>query len=451
MNILDLIGNTPVIKLRGFDTGLCEIFIKLESQNPGGSIKDRIALSMIRRAEARGDIKPGATLVEATAGNTGLGLALVASQLGYKLILVIPDKMSREKVRHLQAMGAEIVTTRSDVQKGHPDYYHDRAQALAASIPGSYYVNQFGNTDNPLAHQEGTGPEIWKQMEGKLDAIVCGVGSGGTITGLNNFFINVAPNLELVLADPVGSILAHYIKTGEVLKESGSWVVEGIGEDFLPSILDLSRVRSAYSISDQDSLDTARELLKTNGIMAGSSSGTLLAAALRYAREQKVAKRILTFACDSGNKYLSKQFNNVWMKEQGFLKSPKYGDIRDMVATTFDSSSLTYVKPDETLMIAFQRMKSEDVSQLPVLDQSKVVGIIDGSDILPSVYSDRHNFKKLVKEVMVTKLEVLEHTDSVSKVVDLLQRGYVPIVTVDQKFYGFITRTDLLNYLKSSL
>ncbi len=173
MNILDLIGNTPVIKLRGFETGLCEVFIKLESQNPGGSIKDRIALSMIRRAEARGDIKPGTTLVEATAGNTGLGLALVASQLGYKLILVIPDKMSREKVRHLQAMGAEIVSTRSDVQKGHPDYYHDRAQALAASIPGSYYVNQFGNTDNPLAHQEGTGPEIWKQMEGNLDAIVC--------------------------------------------------------------------------------------------------------------------------------------------------------------------------------------------------------------------------------------------------------------------------------------
>ena len=450
-NILELIGNTPVVKLRGFDTGLCEIYIKLESQNPGGSIKDRIALSMIREAEARGDIKPGATLIEATAGNTGLGLALVAAQLGYKLILVIPDKMSREKVRHLQAMGAEIVHTRSDVGKGHPDYYHDRAQALANSIPGSYYINQFGNLDNPKAHEQGTAPEIWKQMNGKLDAIVCGVGSGGTITGLSRYFSKVAPELQLVLADPQGSILDHYIKTGEVLKTSGSWLVEGIGEDYLPEIIDLSRVKHSYTISDRESVMTARELLRTNGIMAGSSSGTLLAAALRYAREQKEKKVILTFACDSGNKYLSKQFSNAWMKEQGFLEDTKLGDLRDLVAAPFNSSLVTSVKSDETLGIAFQRMKTDDLSQLPVLESGKVVGMIADTDILLSVYKDRKNFHAPVSSVMITNLVVVESSEPVERLLELLQQGLTPIVTNQGSYYGFVTRTDLINYLKSKI
>ena len=228
--VLALIGNTPLVRVTRFDTGICTLFLKLESQNPGGSIKDRIGVSMIESAERDGRLKPGGTVVEATAGNTGLGLALVARAKGYRVVLVVPDKMSSEKVLHLKAMGAEVHTTRSDVGKGHPDYYQDRAAALVREIPGAFYANQFGNPDNPRAHEEGTGPEIWAQMEHDVDAIVVGVGSCGTLTGLTRFFRRTQPALAFVLADPVGSILAEYTRSG-VVGEAGSWAVEGIGED----------------------------------------------------------------------------------------------------------------------------------------------------------------------------------------------------------------------------
>jgi cystathionine beta-synthase len=254
--VLALIGNTPVVRLESFDTGPCELFVKLENQNPGGSIKDRIGLAMIEAAEASGAIGPGGTLVEATAGNTGLALALVARRKGYHLILVIPDKMSQEKVLHLRALGAEVHMTRSDVAKGHPEYYQDLAQRIAAES-GGFYVNQFGNPANPHAHEMTTGPELWTQMDGRLDAVVCGVGSGGTITGLSRFFARQAPHVEMVLADPAGSVLAGYVATGTV-GEAGSWLVEGIGEDFIPPIVDLSRVRHAYTIPDEESFLTAR-------------------------------------------------------------------------------------------------------------------------------------------------------------------------------------------------
>ena len=241
-SVLDLIGNTPVVSINHMDTGPCSLYIKMESMNPGGSIKDRIGLKMIEDAEKAGLISPGATLVEGTAGNTGLGLALVAAQKGYKLILVIPDKMSREKISNLKAMGATVVLTRSDVPKGHPAYYQDLAQSMADEIEGAFFINQFGNPSNPKTHAEITGPEIWSQMEQDLDALVIGVGSSGTATGLSNYFSKVAPDMEIVLADPEGSILAQYINDGILSDESGSWLVEGIGEDFIPSISDFSHV-----------------------------------------------------------------------------------------------------------------------------------------------------------------------------------------------------------------
>src|SRR5690606_3637746 len=287
-SVLELVGDTPIVQARNLDTGPCTLFLKLESQNPGGSIKDRIGLSMIEAAEKRGDIRPGDTLVEGTAGNTGIGLALIAQQKGYKLILVVPDKMSREKIFNLKAMGAEVVLTRSDVAKGHPQYYQDMAERIARETPGAYFINQFGNPDNPAAHEFGTGPEILEQMRevGGLDAIVFGCGSSGTMTGLSRCFAQHAPRTELVLADPVGSILEEYINRGTLSEKSGSWMVEGIGEDFLPPISDFSRVKKAYAISDRESFLTARELLEKEGILGGSSTGTLLAAALKYCREQ---------------------------------------------------------------------------------------------------------------------------------------------------------------------
>lgn len=317
-NILDLIGNTPLVKLQHFDTGVCELFLKLECQNPAGSIKDRIALEIIQEAEKNHQLKPGGTLVEATAGNTGLGLALIAAWKHYPLVVVMPDKMSSEKMAHLRALGAEVVITRSDVTKEHPDYYQNIAERLAKDIPNAFYVNQFANPANPSAHEKTTGPEIWQQTQGKIDALVVGVGSGGTLTGTGRYLRKQNPALEIILADPEGSILAHFFKTKE-LKTAGSWLVEGIGEDFVPENCDLSLVSDAIVVSDKEAFACLRMLLKREGILAGSSSGTLLHAALTYCRAQKTPKRVVTFVCDTGNKYLSKAFNPKWLEEHSLL------------------------------------------------------------------------------------------------------------------------------------
>lgn len=447
-SVLDLIGNTPVVRINHLDTGLCSLYIKLESQNPGGSIKDRIGLKMIEDAEKAGLIKPGATLVEGTAGNTGLGLALVAAQKGYQLVLVIPDKMSREKISNLKAMGARVVLTRSDVAKGHPEYYQDLARTMAEEIDGAFFINQFGNPSNPNAHEEVTGPEIWEQMGQDLDAIVLGVGSSGTVTGLSHFFKTAAPDLELVLADPVGSILAKYINEGVLTEKSSSWLVEGIGEDFLPTISDFTRVSKAYAISDRESMLTGRELLMKEGILAGSSTGTLMAAALKYCQEQTEPKKVLTLAADTGNRYLSKMYNDFWMRDQGFIQSQQHGDLRDLIARPFESNDTITVGPDEPLANAYSRMKLYDVSQLPVIENRDIVGFIDESDILLAVANSDDCFDKPVSSAMVTELSSVDVTDSVDDLMPIFSKDYVAIVKDGGRFLGLITRVDLLNYLR---
>jgi len=447
--ILGLIGNTPLVKVESFDTGSCELWLKLENHNPGGSIKDRIGLAMIEAAEKSGHLTPGATLVEATAGNTGLGLALVAARKGYRLVLVIPDKMSQEKIFHLRALGAEVRMTRSDVAKGHPDYYQDTAERLAKEL-GGYYINQFGNPANPLAHETTTGPELYRQTGGKLDAVVCGVGSGGTLTGLSRYFERAAPNVDMVLADPAGSVLARYVETG-TLGEAGSWLVEGIGEDFIPSICDLSRVRTAYTIPDEESLLTARALLKNEGILAGSSSGTLLAAALRYCREQRTPKKVVTFVCDSGNKYLSKMFNDFWMRDQGFLRGEPKGDLRDLIARSHEKGSVVAVAPGDTLLVAHSRMKLYDVSQLPVIEDGRIVGILDDTDVLFAVSRDEAAFKRPAREFMTGNLRTVQPDASIESLLDLFRNGMVAIVCEKDRFLGLVTRIDVTNALRRSL
>jgi cystathionine beta-synthase len=419
----------------------------LECQNPGGSIKDRIGRSMIAAAEEEGKLGPGQRrLVEATAGNTGLGLALVAARKGYQLTLVIPDKMSREKVVHLKALGAEVVITRSDVEKGHPDYYQEMAERIARE-QGGFYVNQFGNPANPLAHERTTGPEILAALDGRIDAMVCGVGSGGTITGLSRFFGRTAPECEMVLADPAGSVLAGYVETGKIGK-AGSWLVEGIGEDFIPPIADLSRVRKAYTVTDQESLQTARDLLKLEGVLAGSSSGTLLAAALRYCREQSAPKRVVTLVCDSGNKYLSKQFDDSWMSDAGFGSHAATGDLRDVVGRWFAEGSVVTVQPGDTLSVAFSRMKLHGVSQLPVVEGERIVGIVDESDLLSATLADGDRFRDAVRDHMTTRLETVSPATPLASLLPLLNAGLVPIVVDGDAFVGLVTRTDLLNHLR---
>jgi cystathionine beta-synthase len=450
-SVLGLIGGTPVVELTKFDTGPCRLFVKLESQNPGGSIKDRIALSMIEAAEQDGSLKPGGTIVEATAGNTGLGLAQVGIMKGYRLILVVPDKMSREKIQHLRALGAEVRLTRSDVGKGHPEYYQDMAARITAEMAGAFFVNQFANPANPYAHEHTTGPEVWDQLGHDVDAIVVGVGSGGTLTGLGRFFRKASPTTEMVLADPVGSILAPYVKTGAMV-EAGSWAVEGIGEDFIPPNCDLSFVKQAYSISDRESVTAARDLLSEEGILAGSSSGTLLAAALRYCREQSEPKRVVTFVCDSGNKYLSKLYSDFWLIEQGLSDRERHGDLRDLVARTFSGGGSVVVAPGDTLLTAYGRMRAADVSQLPVLEDGRLVGILDESDVLAAVEgADEHRnaaFKAPVSSAMTSNLHTVQADQKAEALLPLFERNEVAIVLDGEEFVGLITRVDLINHLR---
>ncbi len=446
--LFDLIGNTPLIQVTRLDTGPCQLFLKLESQNPGGSIKDRIGRSIIEAAEADGRLQPGGTIIEATAGNTGLGLALVGRIKGYRVLLVVPDKMSTEKVLHLKALGAEVRTTRSDVAKGHPEYYQDYAARLARETPGAFFADQFNNPANPLAHETSTGPEIWQQTGHNVDAIVVGVGSGGTLSGLTRYFGRVQPKLEFVLADPKGSILAEYIDTGRVNPVSGSWAVEGIGEDFIPAIADTSGVRQAYTISDQESFDSARELLRAEGILGGSSTGTLLAAALKYCRAQTTPKRVVTFVCDTGTRYLSKVYNDGWMHDQGLLRRAASGDLRDLIGRRHDAGEVVSVAPSDTLLTAFNRMRSSDLAQLPVLDGGRLVGIIDESDLLLKLDDHAVQFSSLVGSTMTSRLETLHPKASLQALRSTLDRGLTAVVADDNVFYGLITRFDLLNHLR---
>ncbi len=447
--VLDLIGNTPMVEATRLDTGPCRLFLKLENQNPGGSIKDRIGLTMIEAAERDGSLQPGGTIVEATAGNTGLGLALVAARKGYKLVLVIPDKMSREKVFHLKAMGAEVIMTRSDVAKGHPDYYQDIAQKIARET-GGFFVNQFGNPANALAHETTTGPEIWEQMGHDVDAVVCGVGSSGTLAGFTKFFRSVSARTAMVLADPEGSILVDLIKTGKH-GEAGSWLVEGIGEDFVPPIADLTGVREAYSISDAESFAAARELLAREGLFGGSSTGTLLAAALKYCRSRTRPERVVSLVCDSGNKYLSKMYNDYWLADHGFLERAKHGDLRDYIGRPTEERATVSVGPDDTLLVAYGRFKINDVSQLPVLEGEKIVGIIDEYDVLRAVTRGESGFRDVVRKHMSTDLETLAPGETLDQVIAILDRDHVAIIADAARFHGLITRIDLLNVLRRKL
>ena len=446
-NVLDLIGDTPMVRLRKLDTGRCELYAKLESQNPGGSIKDRIGLRMIEAAEQDGKLPPGGTIIEATAGNTGLGLALAAIHKGYRLRLVIPDKMSQEKVFHLRAMGVDIVMTRSDVGKGHPEYYQDMAKRIAGETPGAFYIDQFSNPSNPRTHETWTAPEIWEQMDHRLDAVVCGVGTGGTLTGIGRFMQRHAPNVQMILADPAGSVLADVVETG-THGEAGSWLVEGIGEDFVPANCDLGLVAQAYTIPDAESLLTARELLAKEGLLAGSSAGTLVAAALRYCREQAEPRRVVTIVPDAGGKYLSKMFNDYWLMEQGILAREHVGDLSDLIARRHGERATVTIGPDDMLMTALGRMKLYDFQQLPVLDGDKVVGIIDESDILMAVFGREDRFRSPVRTAMSARIETLPSTAGVDALIPIFNKGHVAIVMDGGKFLGLITRYDLLNYLR---
>lgn len=442
-NVLELIGNTPIVELTHFDTGPCRLFVKMECQNPAGSIKDRIALGMIEAAEKAGKIKPGDTLIEATSGNTGIGLALVAALKGYRMIITIPDKMSQEKIAHLRALGAEVIIARSDVGYGHPEHNLSIAERLAKE-KGYYYIDQFSNPDNAKAHHEQTGPEIWKQMEGNIDAFVCGVGSGGTLSGAGKYLKEQKPELELVLCDPEGSIVADFAK-GITDVKAGYWQVEGVGSDFIPSIADLELVDHIYPISNKDAYDTARALLKQEGILAGSSTGLLVQAALRYCQDQTEPKNVLTLVCDSGAKYLSKLFNEQWLNSQGLLPQISQGDLRDFLPKT---PSIIFSRPEESLKSVIKKMQTYHLSCLPILgDDGNIVGLIEDKDVLNTLLKN-NNTTASIKTIPCQRLLCLSHDASLAQLVDILNDHSAVGITFHGKFLGTVSKIDIINYLQ---
>jgi cystathionine beta-synthase len=348
---------------------------------------------------------------------------------------------------HLRALGAEVVTTRSDVVKGHPDYYQDLAERLARES-GAFYVNQFANPANPLAHETGTGPEIARQMEGRLDALVCGVGSGGTLTGLSRFFARALPDCEMVLADPEGSVLAGYVRTGRI-GVAGSWLVEGIGEDFLPPICDLSRVRRAYSISDAESFQVARQLLLHTGILAGSSSGTLLAAALRYCREQPEPRRVCTLVCDTGNKYLSKMYDPGWLEAQG-LAAAAPGATSDLLAGSGRPGGARWLRPADTLREAALRLRRLGLSALPVAEGGHILGVVTESHVLEAVLGGGAALDRPATDVMASEFGTVSPRMPLRELVPLLEASDVAIVAEGVELLGVVTRLDVLEHLRAA-
>lgn len=450
-SLLSMIGNTPMLKLTAFDTGPCELFVKLESQNPGGSIKDRVGLAIIEEAEKSGELKAGGTIIEATAGNTGIGLALVAAIKGYKIILVIPDKMSREKILHLEGLGAEIVLTRSDVPEGHPEYYQDLARTIVAKTPGSFLANQFSNPANPMIHRTTTGPEIWDQMDGNIDAMVAGVGSGGTITGLAEFFKEKNPDIQMVVADPEGSIVADAVIKGSFSYEGGSWLVEGVGEDFIPDNLNVDLLDDAEVVTDKEAFQTLQILIREEGVLGGSSTGTLVAGAVKWCQKQTSPKRVVTFICDTGNKYLSKAFNKSWLHDNDLLEVQTAGDVTDLINRRADQGDMISVSVSDTLLTAYKRMRASDISQIPVLDGEQLVGVLDEEDLLFNVSKSKTAFTQPVTDFMVTDLDVLPVGASEEDLLKTLTQGKVAIIYDGDTFVGFITKVDLINHYRTKL
>jgi len=455
-SVLELIGNTPMLELTKLDTGKCRLFAKLELMNPAQSIKDRIGLRMIEDAERDGRLNPKGTprptIVEATAGNTGLGLALVAGQKGYALKVVVPDKMSQEKIQHLRAMGAEVVLARSDVQKGHPDYYHEVAARLAQATPNSVYINQFCNESNTAAHYDTTGPEIWDQMQGKVDAVVLGVGSGGTLSGVGRYLREKNPNIKIILSDPMGSILHPLVNEGKHV-EAGPWLVEGMGEDFVPEICDIDLVDEAIAVTDAEAFHASRLLLNKEGVLAGSSTGCLISAAMRWCAKQTTPMNVVTLICDSGAKYLSKFFNDFWMIDNGFIERSTRNDLADLVARRHLEGEDHVLTEGEPVKQAFKRMQMYSISQMVVMDaKDRVAGIIDESDVLMAVHQDAGAWERPVSDFMTRRIETLRPDAPVEDLMPIFRADRVAIVVDDQGgYHGLITRSDLINYLRRQL
>ncbi|MBD2664250.1 cystathionine beta-synthase [Richelia sinica FACHB-800] len=441
-NILQSIGKTPLVKLNRVTENIASaIYTKVEYLNPGGSAKDRIALAMIEAVEATGQLQPGGTIIEATAGNTGVGLALIAAVKKYRCIFVMPDKMSQDKINLLKAYGAEVVVTPTSVPPDSPESYNGVAERLAKEIPGAYRPNQFENPYNPLAHYLTTGPEIWADSQGKIDVFVAGMGTGGTISGVAKYLKEQNPNIIIVGADPEGSILS-----GDSPK---SYKVEGIGEDFIPKTFNRQIVDEMVRVSDKESFNMARRLAREEGLLVGGSCGTSVAAALKYAARLTQPKYIVALLPDTGRNYINKIYSDVWMQENGFWEGTEARTIKvgQILSQKTDFPSLIAVSSRDTLTTATNLLQKLNISQLPVIDNSHVVGSLNEASLMKFLHDGINFSNQEVSAVMGKPLPLLDEEVDISEAYRVLLSGTTGIIITRAEIpIGLITRADLIRY-----
>lgn len=451
-NVLEAVGGTPIVRLNRVTAGLrSTIAAKLEYLNPGGSIKDRIGVTILEEAERRGEIKPGATIVEATSGNTGMGLALVAAIKGYKLIFVMPDKQSQEKIQNLRSFGAKVIVTPTNVPPEDPRSYYSVAKRLAQETPNAFYANQYHNPDNPLAHYRTTGPEVFEQTGGEIDAFVAGIGTGGTITGVSRYLKERKREVLIVGVDPEGSVYKDFFERGVVVEPRG-YLIEGIGEDFFPTTMDLTALDRVVRVGDKESYLMARELLTSEGLYTGSSGGAAVVGAIRFAREHEAAGgrplSVVVILPDSGSRYLSKLYNDDWMREAGFFeRRVALGSVKDVLARRYDRGEVISCGQFDTVRDVITKMKAHGISQLPVMEGDKLLGVLDESDLVVPLMQGRVKAGDTIERLVVTRLHTVDPDAPAEALMPLLDRGEVAIVARSDEFLGLVTKIDLIAYL----
>lgn len=455
-NILETIGNTPLVKINSIGSDLpCTILVKVESFNPGGSVKDRIGPTIIEDAERSGKLKPGGTIVESTSGNTGVGLAIAAAIKGYRTIFVMPDKMSQEKIQLLRAYGARVVVTPTAVEPEDPRSYYSVAKQLVEDTPNAILANQYHNPVNPETHVYTTGPEIWEQTKGKITHFVAGMGTGGTISGVGRFLKEKNQHIKIIGVDPIGSILYELHRSGNYTK-ADSYKVEGIGEDFLPSTTDLSIVDEIVQVNDRESFLMTRRLVRDEGIFCGGSCGSAVAGAVKYARDHNLTKDdvMVVILPDSGSRYLSKIFNDDWMRENSFLER-SWVDFRaiDIQGGKPDGEILT-AKTTETMKSVIAKLKENNISQLPVVDgDDKLVGIVTEIDLLNHMLLTDHVHEpdETIESIVDPNVPVVRPSTPLETLMAIFSNRNVVVIATDKKIQGILTKIDILDFVSSQI
>ena len=445
-NILETIGNTPLVKLNKIVDGVDALVLaKVETFNPGNSVKDRMAVKMIADAEADGRLLPGGTIIEGTSGNTGMGLALVATLKGYKLICVMADKQSKEKVDILRAVGAEVVVCPTSVDAEDPRSYYSVSKRLAAEIPNSWYVNQYDNPSNALAHYESTGPEIWKQTDGKITHFVVGVGTGGTISGVGKYLKEQNPDIKIWGIDTYGSVFKKYHETG-IFDENEiySYVTEGIGEDILPKNVDFDIIDGFTKVTDKDGALFTRKLAIEEGIFVGNSAGSAVKGLLQLKDHFKPDDVVVVLFHDHGSRYVGKMFNDDWMRAQGFVED-KLTNADDLIQG-HEKRPLVNVRTEELVQHAIERMRKYQISQIPVVDSSGFVGSVDEGSLLILYFSDKNIADKPIKEVMQKPFPIVNLNTNIEEITKLMNMGNQAIlVTLEDGDFDIITKHDIVS------